>query len=47
MAQEVQRILLLRTAPPPEASPATPLPVAKVAAHPNPKAKTRKTKAAK
>jgi hypothetical protein len=47
MAQEVQRILLLRTAAQPQASPATPQPVAKVAAHPSPKAKTRKTKAAR
>ncbi len=47
MAQEVQRILLLRTAALPQASPATPQPVAKVAAHPSPKAKTRKTKAAR
>ena len=47
MAQEVQRILLLRTAPQPQANPATPQPVAKMAAHPSPKAKTRKTKAAR
>jgi hypothetical protein len=47
MAQEVQRILLLRTAAQPQASPAAPMPVAKVAAHPSPKAKTRKTKAAR
>jgi hypothetical protein len=45
MVVELQRIVMLHTAPQPKASPATPL-AEQAAAQPSPKAKTRKTKAA-